>query len=126
MFLVRAVVLQVSWSRFDVHDRRNVAAFPKTALDRPDVRYRVYREDDWKLVTMSDGTQVLFDLAADPSERANVAETKPAELARLTEALETWRAALGLPELDAEMAAGKAPALDAAAQERLKALGYVE
>jgi arylsulfatase A-like enzyme len=101
-------------------------------LARPDVRYRVYREDDWKLVETSDGRTALFDLATDPDEDHDLAGERPEELARLEEALQTWVEALGLPTLDAPVASvtgadAEEPAeLDPAARERLKALGYIE
>ena len=41
--------------------------------------------------------------------------------------LDTWRAALALPAIDAALdAASETPQLDAEARERLRALGYVE
>jgi len=92
-----------------------------------DVRLRAYRAGTLKLIEASTGERFLFDLAADPGETADAARARPQDLARLAGELATWSAAVGLPALDAPLAAaGPAPELDPAARERLRALGYVE
>jgi arylsulfatase A-like enzyme len=92
-----------------------------------DVRLRVYRSGKWKLVESSGGPAMLYDLSADPDEERDLAGSESAELARVKAELETWRAAMGIPELGQPGSAPAAEAaMDPAARERLKALGYVE
>jgi arylsulfatase A-like enzyme len=89
-------------------------------------RYRAYRVGTAKLVEAVPGGSFIFDLAADPAESRDRAGAEAAEAARLHDELETWRAALALPALDAAVKAGPAPEVDSAARARLRALGYVE
>ena len=93
---------------------------------RRSLRHRSYRVGTKKLIETSEGETFLFDLALDPDETRDLAASQPAELARLADELATWRAALGLPALNATLEAGAAPELDPAARERLRSLGYVE
>lgn len=90
------------------------------------LRYRVYRSGDWKLVEDETGARFLFDLDADPGETNDLAASAPQRLATLQEELAVWAERLGLPALDAEVEAGAEPELDAATRERLESLGYVE
>jgi len=89
-------------------------------------RYRVYRSGALKLVEDSRGDLFLFDLARDPDENDNLAPRRPDELARLRGELAAWVDALGLPALDAELDFADTAELDPAAQERLRALGYIQ
>ena len=90
-------------------------------------RYRLLREGPLKLVAVSTGEHLLYDLAADPEETRDLGPERPADLARMVARLEEARAQLGLPALDAPIAAGEqAPELDDATKEQLKALGYAE
>jgi arylsulfatase A-like enzyme len=90
-------------------------------------RYRLYREGTLKLVTTSKGESFLYDLAVDPRESRDLSKKRPEDLARMQARLAEVQLALALPELDAPLAAGsEAPELDAATQENLRALGYVE
>lgn len=95
-------------------------------LRRADRRYRTYRSGRHKLVRTSAGETMLFDLDADPNERHDVAARFPDDVTRLVAELEDWRAVLHLPALDARLDTVAAPAVDAAAEERLRALGYVQ
>lgn len=97
-------------------------------LLRNDVRMRMYRSGPWKLVETSGEGDFLFDLAADPDEERNLATEKASDLARVQAELAAWRATMGIPPLDADLARGAAPAgeMDPEAKERLRALGYVE
>ena len=53
------------------------------------------REGSWKLLINADGTQVeLYDLARDPGETTNLAETERVTAARLKKAALAWRTAL--------------------------------
>lgn len=94
-------------------------------LLRRDARFRAYRAGTTKVVISSHGPPHLFDLVADPDELHDRSEAEPARVQRLTAELGTWTGTLGLPALDAPVAAA-APAVDPAAQQRLRALGYVE
>jgi arylsulfatase A-like enzyme len=89
-------------------------------------RVRTYRAGNLKLIETSKGQTFLFDLEADPGETTNLAESRPTDVARLLDELDTWRAALGLPAIDATLEYGEVPELDAEARERLRGLGYLE
>jgi arylsulfatase A-like enzyme len=94
---------------------------------RADRRYRLLREGPLKLVVSSKGDALLYDLAADPGETRDLAAERPQDLARMQARLSEVGAEIGLPALDAPLAAdGGAPELDAATRERLRELGYVE
>ena len=92
----------------------------------PTLRVRTYRAGSLKLVETSDGSALLFDLATDPGEMTDLADTRRGDLARLQGELDTWSAALALPPLDATLEPGAEPDLDPEARERLRALGYVD
>jgi arylsulfatase A-like enzyme len=94
-------------------------------LLRHDRRFRAYRAGTDKLIVDSTGRAWFFDLAVDPAERQDLAPLYPDRVNRLRGELDAWVGALGLPALDAAVTA-KAPPIDPAAQERLRALGYVE
>lgn len=96
---------------------------PMASLDR---RYRVYRSGELKLVTATDAPPLLFDLAADPTEAASVADARPEDLARIQEELRQWEDLLGLPPLDAVISAESAPPMDEETRKQLEALGYVQ
>jgi hypothetical protein len=86
----------------------------------------IERSGSWKLVETSKGGPFLFDLASDPAETRDLAGERPQQLASLTTELEAVRARLQLPRL-AEMGShSPAPELDAATEERLRALGYLK
>ncbi len=89
-------------------------------------RIRTYRAGSMKLIETSKGRTFLFDLEADPGETTNLAESRPEEVARLLDELDTWRAALALPGINETLEHGEVPELDPEARERLRALGYVE
>ena len=56
----------------------------------------VVREGDWKLIEQyEDGSLELYNLAKDPSEKADLAATEPARVAALRGKLEAWRRAMG-------------------------------
>ncbi|HYB99001.1 MAG TPA: sulfatase [Candidatus Limnocylindrales bacterium] len=97
-------------------------------LAQGDARMRVYRAGTHKLVQTSSGHAAVFDLSSDPGEQRDLASSQPNKVTEMTAELDTWRAALGIPALDAAGHAGKPVPqdLDPAAKERLRALGYVE
>jgi arylsulfatase A-like enzyme len=91
------------------------------------IHLRALRDGRWKLVARSDGRRLLYDLEADPTETRDLAAERPDQLAALDARLDAARAQLGLSPLAQVGAAGEpAPELDAATQERLRQLGYVE
>lgn len=82
-------------------------------------RYRVYRKGRWKSFWRRDGRPPrLVDLEADPGERRDVAAREPAVIAAHGERIEALARQLG-----SLRRAERAP--DGAAQERLRALGYL-
>jgi arylsulfatase A-like enzyme len=90
-------------------------------------RYRLFREGNLKLVTPSEGDPLLYDLAVDPGETRNLALERPADLRHMQVRLAAVQTELGLREIGAPLVVGDdAPELDAATQESLRALGYVE
>jgi choline-sulfatase len=85
-------------------------------------------EGRWKLVARPDGAAALFDLASDPAERSDLAQSQPAERERLRARLEAIRA-----ENEAQRArrlAGRSARqlekLREDTRRGLEALGYVE
>jgi arylsulfatase A-like enzyme len=107
--------------------RESLAMFPEDV--RREGGMRVYEREllaavgqRFKLIRSSDGSEELFDLAADPGERRPLArsEVEPASLAELEAALARLVAEVPAP-LGAE--ARRAP--DPDAEDALRALGYV-
>lgn len=94
-------------------------------LLRTDVRYRAYRVGTEKIISLSSGETFFFDLASDPGEERNLAGEKAERRRQLQQELEDWSAVAGLLPLNAEIEAGELPAVDPEAEERLKALGYI-
>ncbi|MBW2282378.1 MAG: sulfatase [Deltaproteobacteria bacterium] len=99
---------------------------PTDPVGDPSVRVRTYRAGSLKLIQTSGGKRLLFDLAADPGETTDVAAARPGDVDRLLDEVDTWRAALAIPALDAAVEPGAEPDLDPEARERLRALGYVD
>jgi hypothetical protein len=74
-----------------------------------------------KLIFSSDGTSELFDLAVDPGEKINLANTETEIRDHMLETLEKW-----LKTVDRKISADdEVPNLDAATIQRLRSLGYV-
>jgi arylsulfatase A-like enzyme len=103
----------------------------KNAADRGDPQMRraqhlrAYRAGSWKLVESSNGGPFLFDLANDPGEARDLASASPDQMARLARELEAIRVRLQLPPVAEMSTQSAAPKLDAATEERLRALGYL-
>ena len=83
------------------------------------------RTDEWKLILRTNGTHELYDLAHDPGETDNVADTNPPIMAELTARLATWRQSHPpyVPRFDEDAAGGK---LEEGDVDRLRGLGYVK
>jgi arylsulfatase A-like enzyme len=112
--------------RFAMRDAKSV---PGTApLAMRDQRYRVYRRSEMKLAATGGGETLLFDLAKDPGEtrRLESVDAYADAFETIREELDTWTAALGLLPLDQPIAAANALPIDPAAEQQLRALGYVE
>ena len=78
------------------------------------------RKGGWKLITSNRGRHFeLFDLAADPAERENLAASHPERVAEMKALLRQWRAQLR------PLPAAKASPLEAETTEGLRALGYL-
>jgi arylsulfatase A-like enzyme len=92
---------------------------PSAVLPAEGEKYGV-RLEGWKyIVAEQEGRRELYDLAADPLERSNLALREPGQVERLAERLAVWRA-----RTDAK---SPAPVRDSPeALEGLRALGYVQ
>jgi len=73
-----------------------------------------------KYIFSSDGTDELYNLAADPDELDNLADVRPQDLAVLRDLMQTRVAGLGVPT------GGDAPEFSEELKRRLKALGYLD
>jgi uncharacterized sulfatase len=73
------------WTRPPDRPGQGADAWPDLAI----------REGDWKLLLMEDGTRPqLYDLAADPGEKQNLAREQPQIVQRLSKELLDWRKSL--------------------------------
>jgi len=81
-------------------------------------RVRTLRIDGWKYIHAP--TPELYDLTSDPGERVNLAQREPARVTAMRDQLEAV-----IAEANPQSTRPSAPQLDAAAVERLAALGYV-
>jgi arylsulfatase A-like enzyme len=91
-------------------------------LDRKDIRLAFY-EEHWKLVRLGFEDEIewqLFDLAADPAGRDDVAEEHPQVVERLSGRLDELRAVWGVSDREDSQAGVNANA------DALKALGYTD
>lgn len=81
---------------------------------------RTLRDGHLKLLWRSDGKHELYDLAADPEERDNLAQRDPTNQRRLQDRLEGWMRSMEDRSVDTGDAA-----YDDETLERLRGLGYV-
>ncbi len=110
-------------------------------LLKPTGRYRVFRSGSYKLVYHSDGGVWMYDLDEDPGEMSSIfmpegtpvdeGDDKAQEIYRISRELEEELAmalsAWNMPDLNADVVVGgSVPQMDAAAEEQLRALGYIE
>ncbi|MGQ0721291.1 MAG: sulfatase family protein [Candidatus Eiseniibacteriota bacterium] len=84
-------------------------------------RIRALVDGNHKLVWGSDGRHELYDLTADPTERANLADAEPTRVAELVGKLTAIIAPFDRPRVEETPAA--AP-VDPKIEEQLRALGY--
>jgi choline-sulfatase len=97
---------------------------PQMHYDR---RYRLLRQGSFKLIENSKGETFFYDLSTDPGETRDLAAERPAEVSAMQASLAKVEREIGLPALDAPLAAdGRGPELDPATREHLRALGYTE
>ncbi|MGE5602358.1 MAG: sulfatase [Nitrososphaerales archaeon] len=83
------------------------------------------RTEAHKLITGSDGTLELYDLAADPGENDNRVADAPVVLAEMQRLLAEWRLSTGL-DMGQQPVAPAAPVVAPEVAARLKALGYLD
>ena len=77
------------------------------------------RNERWKLIVTPESAKLeLYDLAADPGERTNLAASRPAEVEELRSQLRRWRAALRKQRAEATT-------VDDESRKELGALGYL-
>lgn len=102
-FTGRQADLVRGWPRF--YDRTHAAVYG----------------DGWKLIRRSDGSAELYDLGRDPGERVDLMAAQPVVASRLARALDRFETLV----TPAYRARTPAPP-PGAAQDRLRALGYLE
>lgn len=93
----------------------------RARLARFQRRLHAYTAEHWKAITASDGHGELYNLAADPSEAADLALPEAERLERMRVTTQTV-----LERLSREHSQGEVPAADAETQAALEALGYLE
>lgn len=86
-------------------------------------RHRTAIRGNWKLLSKDESPDQLFDLAADPGEKKDLAAERPDVLASLRADLDAWYARHPAILKGGDAAAGGP---DAATREQLKNLGYVQ
>jgi arylsulfatase A-like enzyme len=114
-----------------VSERERIEPPPWAATDSDRARERIGRirtayRDPWKLVSSVSGNR-LFDLSADPGETADVAGANPDVVRELQGALPAWPEYVEGQDGTADAAgSGLTPEEEAAIQDQLAALGYLE
>jgi arylsulfatase A-like enzyme len=115
-----------------VSERERIEPPPWAATDSDRARERIGRirtayRDPWKLVSSMSGNR-LFDLSADPGETTDVANAHPDVVNDLLGALPEWPEYVEGPDGGTAGASGSGltPEEEAAIQDQLAALGYLE
>jgi arylsulfatase A-like enzyme len=101
----------------------NATTYPEryVGLRTPEWKYlRRVRPEDGVGAVAPRAAEELYDLRADPAETRNLAATDPARVATLRAELERRLAAMG------QAPKRVAPEIDAATEDRLRALGYAK
>jgi arylsulfatase A-like enzyme len=84
------------------------------------VTMRMVRDERFKYIASSNGRVELYDLAEDPGETRNLADSQAVIEMKMTERLKEWEGALDPRRIDTDEAA-----YDEETMERLRGLGYV-
>lgn len=69
--------------------KKRVGTLPED-VRRYDRSLRAIRDDEWKLIRGSDGSQELYHIADDPEEQRDLAAERPEQVDRLATALDDW------------------------------------
>jgi arylsulfatase A-like enzyme len=86
--------------------------------------WEAIREGDWKLITVAEEKRTeLYDVAKDPAETNNVASEEPERTGEMRAALTQWQEKAR--RLAANFRPGGRATVEAAARDRLRALGYL-
>jgi arylsulfatase A-like enzyme len=101
--------------------KRMESAFPSFDTSTIDQRMRMLRTDRYKLVWYENEDAQLFDLESDPDEQRDLASSEPAIRDQLLDDLMEWMESRAGGE-EVEAFEGRDPR----AEERLRALGYIE
>lgn len=89
-------------------------------------RMRSIERDDFKLISISDGSLELFDLSEDPAEERNLSAADPARFAAMKRELDAWVASFPHFDPSAHEQPEDPGALSPAVREQLRVLGYSE
>jgi arylsulfatase A-like enzyme len=89
-------------------------------------RMRSIERDDFKLISISDGSLELFDLSEDPAEERNLSAVNPARSAALKRELDAWLASFPHFDPKAHEQPESLETLSPVVREQLRVLGYSE
>jgi arylsulfatase A-like enzyme len=95
--------------------------YPLPFLEHARGDFRMLREENDKFVWHSGGDHRLFDLVADPDETVDLAERRPEQAQSMRARLDDYLARLPAPS-----EGGEPRQVDAATEEALRGLGYLE
>ncbi|TYL38894.1 sulfatase [Natronococcus pandeyae] len=93
---------------------------PDKVRRRFDRGLRSIRTTEWKYIEGTDGSEELYDLAADPAESENVADDEPDVRAKLAAKIEAERGDLRRPTDDGSLS------VDGSTKQRLEDMGYLQ
>lgn len=99
-------------------------SYNRTARKAPGIEQHAVRREEWKLIHVAHKDEwLLFNLAADPGEQANLVDKRPDHVAELRALLEAHRAESAAHPLQSDQESQ--PFLDEETQEAIRALGYI-
>lgn len=107
----------------DDEDRTEVIAEWADTDSGSDARRFAIRSTDWKYVRLEDGTERLFDLESDPTERQNVVDAEPDVADEFRARLQQHRELLAATNRDRDP---DDVTMDEEVAQRLRLLGYQE
>jgi arylsulfatase A-like enzyme len=87
---------------------------------------RSIEREGYKLISVSDGTAELYDISADPGELRDLTSVDPDRAGDMRAELEAWLTSFPHFQPGAHPDAHRAPPLDPAVEEQLRALGYLD